>query len=218
MNYFYEKRVSDSPFVRDIWRAKCDGFGQFIASADESWDIILRKDKRTAVLLDGPNSHVQVIAYGPYTEYLGISFRPGVFMHHLPGKIMVNTTLELPQAANGSFWLEGAKWQFPDYDNAESLVDKLVKDGLLERDRVVEAAMRGESPEASPRAVQYHFLHTTGLTHSQVRQIARARQATELLRQGASILDVVHQAGYSDQPHLTKSLKRFVGQTPGQIL
>ncbi len=170
------------------------------------------------VLLDGPNSRIQVIAYDPGTEYLGISFRPGVFMHHLPGRIIANTTLELPQAANGSFWLAGARWQFPGFDNAESLVAKLVKDGVLERDAIVEAAIRGESPVASPRCVQYHFLHATGLTHSQIRQIVRARQAMELLRQGASIQDVVHQAGYSDQPHLIKSLKRFVGQTPGQIL
>jgi methylphosphotriester-DNA--protein-cysteine methyltransferase len=38
-----------------------------------------------------------------------------------------------------------------------------------------------------------------------------------LLRQGASILDTVYQAGYFDQPHLTRALKRFTGQTPAQI-
>jgi AraC-like DNA-binding protein len=32
-----------------------------------------------------------------------------------------------------------------------------------------------------------------------------------------SALDVARQAGYADQPHLTRSLKRFVGQTPSQI-
>ncbi|MCL4303751.1 MAG: hypothetical protein KJ077_49150 [Anaerolineae bacterium] len=30
--------------------------------------------------------------------------------------------------------------------------------------------------------------------------------------------DVVYQAGYADQPHLTRSLKHFVGQTPAQII
>jgi AraC-like DNA-binding protein len=28
---------------------------------------------------------------------------------------------------------------------------------------------------------------------------------------------VARRAGYVDQPHLTRSLKRFVGQTPSQI-
>jgi len=32
------------------------------------------------------------------------------------------------------------------------------------------------------------------------------------------ILDVIARAGFSDQPHLTRSLKRFAGQTPGEIL
>jgi AraC-like DNA-binding protein len=36
--------------------------------------------------------------------------------------------------------------------------------------------------------------------------------------QGVSILDAVHQAGYFDQPHLTRSLKHFIGLTPAQII
>jgi AraC-like DNA-binding protein len=44
-----------------------------------------------------------------------------------------------------------------------------------------------------------------------------ARYATHLLQQGASILDTVEQAGYYDQPHLTRSLTRLIGQTPAQI-
>ncbi len=39
-----------------------------------------------------------------------------------------------------------------------------------------------------------------------------------LLQQGVSIVDTVDQAGYADQPHLTRSLKRFIGQTPAQLL
>jgi methylphosphotriester-DNA--protein-cysteine methyltransferase len=51
-----------------------------------------------------------------------------------------------------------------------------------------------------------------------VRQIERARYATTLLRQGLSILDVVYEAGYYDQPHLTRALKHFIGLTPAHIL
>jgi methylphosphotriester-DNA--protein-cysteine methyltransferase len=48
-------------------------------------------------------------------------------------------------------------------------------------------------------------------------QIERAQQAAALLEQGVSLLDVVYQVGYADQPHMTRSLKRFIGQTPAQI-
>jgi AraC-like DNA-binding protein len=53
---------------------------------------------------------------------------------------------------------------------------------------------------------------------TRLRQIERARKAVELLQRGTPIPIVVHEAGYSDQPHLTKSLRRFIGQTPGQVL
>jgi AraC-like DNA-binding protein len=51
-----------------------------------------------------------------------------------------------------------------------------------------------------------------------VYQIERAKRAVALLAQGVPILDAVEHAGYSDQPHLTRSLKRFFGKTPAQLL
>ena len=45
-----------------------------------------------------------------------------------------------------------------------------------------------------------------------------ARYAVLLLQQGTSILETVHLAGYFDQPHLTRALKLWVGQTPLQLL
>jgi hypothetical protein len=38
------------------------------------------------------------------------------------------------------------------------------------------------------------------------------------LRQGISILDAVHELEYFDQPHLTRSLRRWVGYTPAEII
>jgi len=78
--------------------------------------------------------------------------------------------------------------------------------------------LRGEPQELSPRSIQRRFLHATGLTQGSIRQIERARYATTLLQQGVSILDAVMRAGYADQPHLTRSLKCFIGKTPDQII
>ena len=60
-------------------------------------------------------------------------------------------------------------------------------------------------------------MRATGTTLATIRQIERARHAANLLRRGVGILDVVHDAGYFDQAHLTRSVKRFIGQTPAQI-
>lgn len=56
-----------------------------------------------------------------------------------------------------------------------------------------------------------------GLTQGSIRQIERAQQAAALLERGVPILDAVYETGYANQPHLTRSLKRFYGQTPAQI-
>jgi AraC-like DNA-binding protein len=138
-------------------------------------------------------------------------------MPHLPARNFLDAVVNLPEAATNSFWLNGSAWQFPDYENAETFVDRLVRDGLLVRELVVDSVLQDQPQALSSRSVQRRFLHATGLTHIAIRQIARARQAMTLLQRGVPILDTVHEAGYVDQPHMTKSLKHFIGQTPAQI-
>jgi methylphosphotriester-DNA--protein-cysteine methyltransferase len=65
--------------------------------------------------------------------------------------------------------------------------------------------------------VQRRYVQETGLTRRMIHQIERARTAMSLLQGGRSILDTVHEAGYYDQPHLTRSLRRFLGQTPAEL-
>jgi len=78
--------------------------------------------------------------------------------------------------------------------------------------------LREQAVELSLRTVQRRLLRATGLTSGAIYQIKRARYATTLLRQGVSILDTIDLAGYFDQPHLTRSLKNLIGQTPAQII
>lgn len=68
------------------------------------------------------------------------------------------------------------------------------------------------------RSVQRRFARATGLTQSAIWHIERAQRAAALLTSGVAILDTVDQAGYFDQPHLTRELRRLIGRTPAQIL
>ena len=124
----------------------------------------------------------------------------------------------MPGATARSFWLSGTTWEYPDFENAETFVRRLARSGVVARDPAVEAALQTQTQALSTRSVQRHFRHTTGMTHGRVRQIERARFATTLLRQGISIRDTVHEAGYFDQAHLTRSLRQLIGQTPTQII
>jgi methylphosphotriester-DNA--protein-cysteine methyltransferase len=138
-------------------------------------------------------------------------------MPHLPFKHLLDKETLLPEAGGRhAFWLKGAAWQSPDYGNVETFVDRLAREEVLARDPVVSAALRGQLQETPSRTVRHRFLRATGLPQSRIHQFERAKQAAALLAQGVSILDVVYQLGYYDQPHLTRALKRFIGTTPGQ--
>jgi AraC-like DNA-binding protein len=69
----------------------------------------------------------------------------------------------------------------------------------------------------SERTLQRRFVAATGLTRGAIRQIDRARRAAVLLQEGAPAHEVVHRLGYFDQPHLARSLTRYVGRTATQL-
>ena len=139
-------------------------------------------------------------------------------MPHLATRKLLNSETTLPDASDCSFWLKGSAWQFPDFENVETFVNRLLREEILVSDPVVTTTLSDQLPEVPSRTLRHRFLHTTGLTQGHIRQFQRARQAADLLRQGLSILDTVEQAGYYDQPHLTRALRQFIGYTPAQLL
>ena len=88
---------------------------------------------------------------------------------------------------------------------------------MIVLDPLVNAVLQDQPQAISERTVRHRFLQATGLTQSHIRQNERAQQAAALLRKGVPILDTVYEAGYFDQPHLTRALKQWVGYTPGQL-
>jgi methylphosphotriester-DNA--protein-cysteine methyltransferase len=94
----------------------------------------------------------------------------------------------------------------------------MVDVGFIGKDTVVADELNGVGTSVSVRSRQRHFIAATGLTLSTVRQIERARSAALLLLEGQSIADAVCAAGYFDQAHLTKALKRYIGLTPSSLV
>ena len=215
----FEERLSDSPFVERIWRSHSDRAGSFISMAVNQWVMcVTRLDGTINLTVRGPETKATRFDCPADGEWLGIHFKFGTFMPHLPARDMVDGSITLPEAACKSFCLHGSAWQFPDYENADTFVARLVREGLLVLEPIVDATVQGQLIDLSLRSAQRRFLRATGLTHGAARQIERARLATILLKQGVSILDTVDQAGYADQPHLTRSLKYYIGQTPAQLI
>jgi AraC-like DNA-binding protein len=220
MDLLCDERLSDSPLVTRIWRSHSESAGSFISIADSHWGMVVTKYRgRITLTVRGPETRATP-AYCPEdADFVGIQFAPGTLMPNLPARMLMDRCdVNLPEATSKSFWLNGSAWQIFDYENVETFVDRLVRDGLLLFDPVIGAVLKRRPVGISLRTVQRRFLQATGLTQGIVFQIERARQATALLKQGISILDVVDEAGYFDQPHLTRSLKHLVGQTPAQII
>ena len=213
-------RPSDSPYIERVWRGRSDGGGPFVSVAAGHLELVVtRLADFTMVTMRGPETRATTIDCPPDGEWAAIRFRLGVHMPALPTHLLVDhRDVDLPVAADGSFALHGSRWPLPDLENAERYVDGLARRGVIARDDVVEAALRGGRQRLTRRSVERHFRRTTGMTHGLFRQIERARHATNLLRDGASILDTVHEAGYFDQAHLTRSLKFFVGETPASVM
>ena len=217
--FTFERRSSRSPMIEQTWQTRCEPEQSFISVAVSHWEMVVTRQRGTARLtVRGPETKATTAPIPGDAEFFGIQFSLGTFMPGLPPGQLVDGSLTLPRAARTSFWLDEAGWELPGPDNADVFVDRLVRAGLLVHDPVVPAALRGDVAGLSRRSVERRVSRATGLTLGAIRQIRRAERAVDLLCRGVSPLDVAGQAGYADQSHLTRSLTRFSGRTPSQVV
>lgn len=218
MSVVRKVRGSDSPFIERIAHVSYGSKIDDVTTPDGCWDlVVMRHAGRVAILRTGVITSPVSLGYDPGDEYLSISFKPGVFMPRTPGVAMVDKAHFLPTPSRRSFWIEGSALEIPTFENAEGLVERLVRGGIIVCDDIVEGLAAGRPKAATPRSVQRHFLRALGLTSKGLEQIRRACRAVELLRQGRAPADVAIDVGYADQPHMTRSLKRLMGRTPREI-
>jgi hypothetical protein len=217
--FSFDEGQPTSPIAKRIWRTRSVPIDTFTSVAATHWQmVVMRHQGQTSLTVRGPETKATTMPIPQDTDFLGVYFRLGTFMPNLPVVRLVDRDLTLPDAGARRFWLNGSAWEFPTFDNVEVFLRRLMHRGLVVNDPLVEAARRGRHQELSSRSVRRRVQRTTGLTLGLIRQIERAEHALKLLETGATILDVVAQTGYADQPHLTRSLRRFLGQTPRRIV
>ena len=214
-----EQHTFDSPYLE--WAGYGYTLGDAVATraAECNWHLIITQRSGVAqVLVVGPLEAARALAYVGGAESLWIRFRIGTFMPEIPPMTILNGQTKLQPADKGRFWLGKVEWETPAFGNVDTFVERLAGQGMLKRDPIVTAVLRGESRDQRDRTIRHHFRNSTGLRRGFIHQHARARQALELLQRGYSPADTAFDLGYSDQPHLTRSLRRFYGRTPGEIL
>jgi len=210
---------SDSGFVEKAWRTHSVPEPLFMSIAASHWQIVVTTQRDlTQVTVRGPETKATVTAIPTEAEFFGIVFSLGTFMPTSPLARLVDRAVTLPAATPSSVWLDSSPWEIPTPGNADVFVDRLVREGLVVRDPVVAESLQGDVDGISTRTLQRRVARATGLTRRTIRQIARAENAVEALGRGLSSPDAALQLGYADQAHLIRSLKRFIGQTPAQVV
>jgi hypothetical protein len=221
-----DTQASDSRLVEASWRTRSEPEASFISVAATHWEMVVTRQRgATQVTVRGPETRATIVPIPQDAEFFGIQFTLGTFMPGLPPGELVDRSVTLPLATSTSFRFDGSPWDVPGPDDVDDFVDGLVHAGLVVHDPVaaaavadgVEAAVGEDVDGLSSRSVERRVARATGLTQGLIRRIRRAERAVELLSVGVSAPDAAHRAGYSDQSHLIRSLKRFVGQTPSQV-
>jgi hypothetical protein len=209
-----EDRPSDSPYVHRVWRSRASGVARMTSIATSNWELVFwSHEGRAHAAVRGPETAASSVEVPDGSESFGITFAHGTSMPHLPPARLVDSALESPHATARRFVLRGDEWPVPSFDSAEQFVARLVREGVVVRDPLVDDIVAGGHPEVGARSAQRRVAAATGLTQGGIRQIERARRAAILLGDGVSPLDVVNRLGYYDQPHLARSLLRFIGRT-----
>lgn len=213
-----EHRASDSPYVRRVWRGRTSGVENMTSVAASNWEIVFWEDRGVPhAAVRGPETAASTVEITGDSESFGITFTHGAWMSHLPAARLVDGDVESPHVTARSFVLRGEEWEIPDFENAEQFVERLVREGVLTRDPLVDEVVWGGVARVGNRSVQRRVATATGLTQGAIRQIDRARHAAVLLGEGATPIDVTYRLGFYDQPHLSRSLRRFVGRTATQL-
>lgn len=237
----FEGRTSSSPLVTGTWTTTSDQATApvMMSTAAIQWEIVItRQQGDLTVMVRGPEAEAAPAPVPLDAEFFGIQFSLGTFMPGVDLRRLVGDGLALPTPSPRSLWLDGEAWELPTPDNADVFVDRLVATGLLVHDPVAAAVVQadlgapaghdplgplahprnGDRGRLSTRSVERRVARATGLTRGTIRQIHRAEQAVDLLAGGVTPVEAVRRLGYADQPHLTRSVRRFFGRTPSQLV
>jgi hypothetical protein len=220
-----EVRSSPSRLVGDTWLTRSGPGdsgpeGCFVSVAASHWEMVVTRQGGAARLtVRGPETKATTVPIPRGAEHFGIELSHGTFMPELPPGRLTDRTLTFPAVTGRSFRFHGSEWELPGPEDADTFIDELARAGVLVHDPVVPRVLRGDdAPDLSTRSVERRVARATGLSRGAIERIRRAERAVELLSQGLPASDVAHTTGYADQPHLTRSLKRLVGQTPAAAI
>jgi hypothetical protein len=160
ITFVIDDRPSDSSCVERVWTARSEQAGEFLSVAASNSELVVSRYRdRVFLTVRGPETRMTTFDCPADGDWLGIRFKPGTFLPQFPPRTLRdNKSVTLPEASTRSFWLDGSAWEYPTFENADTFVARLLKKGIITRDRTVEAVVRGEPHPLSLRSAQRRFL------------------------------------------------------------
>ena len=84
MNFNFDERLSDSPFVEKLWRTQSERSGSFTSTAASNWEMVITTYQgKTTLTVRGPETKATPADCPADAEFFGIVFKLGTFMPHL---------------------------------------------------------------------------------------------------------------------------------------
>ncbi|HZQ08799.1 MAG TPA: AraC family transcriptional regulator [Anaerolineae bacterium] len=158
MSILAKERLSDSPFIETVTRGRTISEGSSIRPAESHWHMVfVQVNGGTMPIVVGPLRTAGIAAWGAGAEILWVKFKLGTFMPHLPARKFIDVETRLPEATRQSFWLQGSAWQFPDFENIETFVERLAREEILVSDPLVRDALQDYPTDVSPRTLAIVF-------------------------------------------------------------
>jgi hypothetical protein len=218
LTQIFNSRSSPLEAIDTVWTAHATDDGIYNATPDGSWDLIHieKPGGEHLVFLTGQQSQPASVPYQAGEVAVVISFAAQFFLQSGPlppdGAVIEFLHLEADR-----FRLAGLDLPLPTFENAEGIAAELLSAGVLRMDPVVTGGLGIMDYAASERSLQRHFRNVTGLSQKDFEQIRRAQEAVRLLQTGGRPADVAIAVGYTDQAHMTKSIKRIMGRLPTKV-
>jgi AraC-like DNA-binding protein len=213
----WHERQSGSSFVESVWSCSAPVAAARTVIADPCISFSLVKNRRdTRIVVRGPAAVPHQIFLPSGYSCTTIRLKPGVFLKGLPVQELISTSRSIPVDMKSRFWIDGACFQFPDFDNVELLIDRLHESGHLDY-KMPESSLEEGAASLSSRTYARQVRRITGLSPYRLYQLRRIHQALRLLKQGVPAIEVAAELDFVDQSHLTRAAKQFFGCTPRQL-
>lgn len=218
MDVRYEARSSDHPLIDNVMVGEIAAAVLVQRPAEPRWHlIVLDGPGPDRVVLAGPKSASDSFEVPSEVRGTWVQLRLGAHVAGMRMSDLVDVEIPLADRGRRTFELRGSQVEIREDDDVEAMVGKLAGDGVLAFDPLVARALAGVSSAVPERTVRHRVRSATGQSREQIRQIERAKHAAALISTGLPLAVVAAEAGYTDQPHLTRSVKRWMGRTPGQF-